>query len=117
MIELSWPDRSLFPNSRVQHRFNKDKRDKARNEAFYMVKSGAFANLSGRLCLHVSFFPPDLRRRDLDGMFSACKYYFDGIALALGVDDYDFSFKIERLSPVKGGKVVVKITCTENETV
>lgn len=107
-IELSWPDRSLFPNARVQHRFNKDKRDKARNEAFYACRALKI-DLPLSPCLELSFYPPDSRKRDLDGMFSACKYYIDGIALAMGVDDYTFSYKIERLSPIKGGKVVIKI--------
>ena len=81
MIELSWPDRSFFPNARVQHRYNKTKRDKARNEAYYVAKSNSFRPVSGDICLVVDFYPPDKRRRDLDGMLSACKYFFDGIAL------------------------------------
>ena len=72
--------------------------------------SGLRAPEDGEVMLDVTFNPPDNRKRDLDGMFSASKAGFDGIADALAVNDYRFAFTIRRAEPIKGGKVVVQLS-------
>lgn len=72
--------------------------------------SGLRAPEDGEVMLDVTFNPPDNRKRDLDGMFSASKAGFDGIADALSVNDYRFAFTIRRAEPIKGGKVVVQLS-------
>lgn len=58
--------------------------------------------------ISVYFYPPDKRRRDVDGMFSALKPTLDGIADAIEVDDQYFNpTHLYRCAPVKGGKVKI----------
>lgn len=64
-----------------------------------------------RAHLHITFCPPDKRRRDLDNMLASFKQGIDAIAETMGVDDYGFGFTIIRGQPVKGG--IVRITITE----
>ena len=40
--------------------------------------------------LQATFYYKDKRRRDRDNMAAMLKYAYDGIAAALGVDDYGF---------------------------
>jgi len=40
--------------------------------------------------LQATFYYKDRRRRDRDNMAAMLKYAYDGIAAALGVDDYGF---------------------------
>ena len=64
-----------------------------------------------RAHLHITFCPPDKRRRDLDNMLASFKQGIDAIAETMGVDDYGFGFTIVRGQPVKGG--IVRVTITE----
>lgn len=110
MIVLPWPPRELHPNARPHH-MQRAKAAKAyRTAAMWLAKSRELsAPAEGEVMVSVTFNPPDRRRRDLDGMFSASKAAFDGIADALAVDDYRFAFTIRRAEPVKGGAVLVAI--------
>ena len=99
----------MFPNNGIHKRYNKVNMDRERNEAYYATLALLPFPVAEKPCLEMSFYPPDNRRRDLDNIFAACKRKIDGISLALKVDDYFFSYKIERCSPISGGKVVVKI--------
>lgn len=81
-----------------------------RTQAHWIAKAAqVHAPERGEIVLRVTFNPPDRRRRDLDGMFSAVKAGLDGIADALAADDYRFAFTIRRAEPVKGGRVLVEI--------
>lgn len=53
------------------------------------------------------FSPPPIKRnRDLDGLLSSCKAYFDGIADAIGIDDSKFRHQAPVWGiPRKGGNV------------
>jgi crossover junction endodeoxyribonuclease RusA len=57
----------------------------------------------------ITFYPPDRRRRDDDGIIGSFKAGRDGIADALGVDDHVFRPAYHFAEPVKGGLVVVSI--------
>jgi crossover junction endodeoxyribonuclease RusA len=57
--------------------------------------------------VEITFYPPDNRRRDLDGMFSSIKSHLDGIAKATGVDDAGWTFTLSKAEPVKGGAVML----------
>jgi crossover junction endodeoxyribonuclease RusA len=61
--------------------------------------------------LRFEFFPPDRRRRDIDGCIGALKAAIDGIAEALGIDDSRLAMKFpERFGePVKRGLIRVTI--------
>lgn len=50
--------------------------------------------------------PPPKRNRDLDGLLSSCKAYFDGIADVIGIDDSRFQHQAPVWGiPRKGGNV------------
>lgn len=109
-IALPWPPRELHPNARPHFQQRARAAKAYRTVAFWAAEmSGLRAPADGEVMLDVTFNPPDNRKRDLDGMFSASKAGFDGIADALAVNDYRFAFTIRRAEPHKGGKVVVRL--------
>ena len=111
MIILSWPPKELNPNSRC-HWAKKAKATKAyRNAAGWAtVESKDKVEGDGSIWLNITFYPPDKRRRDLDGMLSSIKGGLDGIADGLAVNDCRFKLQIEVCSVIKGGQVRVIIT-------
>lgn len=111
IIELPWPPKELSPNARVHH-FAKAKVTKAyREQAYWLAKAAqtAIPAGAGAITLKIEFYPPDARRRDVDGMFSSIKAGLDGIADALEVNDHRFDFLICRAPPLKGGLVRVEV--------
>lgn len=103
---LPWPPRSLHPNSR------RDRRASTRQRADYKsLWWGLTKEAKAPIATHldITFRPPDRRRRDLDGMLSAIKYGLDGMALAMGVDDADWSISMRKGEPVKDGAVIVDV--------
>ncbi len=63
---------------------------------------------SGRIALAMDAFPPDRRRRDLDNLLKCTQ---DSLAHA-GVYEDDSQIDllvVERCTPLKGGKVVIRI--------
>lgn len=59
--------------------------------------------------LRITFYTPDKRRRDLDGMLSSLKSAIDGIADGLNVNDSRFRYTLEIGEPVKCGRIEVSI--------
>lgn len=110
MIVLPWPPRELSPNARIHH-MAKAKVTRAYREAAYWLAHQVRRPIAGEgeVMVRCEFYPPDRRRRDLDGMFSSIKAGLDGIADSVGVNDTRFAFSIHRRDPVKGGKVVVTV--------
>lgn len=111
MIVLSWPPRELHPNAR-KHFHAKARAAKAyRVSATYAAMAeGPQIDVSGPLSLSIDFYPPDKRRRDLDGCLSAVKAGLDGIADAYQINDFNINpITIRRCEPVKGGRVEVRI--------
>lgn len=109
VIRLAWPHRDSHPNSRV-HWSKRAKANKAmRSAAYYLAKaSGIYVPGEGEIPLLITFYPPDRRRRDLDGCLSAMKSQLDGIADALKVNDSRFVPTI-RMSDKTGGYVEVEV--------
>jgi len=106
VIELAWPPRVLHPNARP-HFHQKAKAAKAYREVAYWTTKATALVIPQRPVLSITFFPPDRRRRDIDGMLSSIKAGLDGISDALEVDDSLFSLRLSRAEPVKGGRVVI----------
>ena len=97
-VELPWPPRILHPNARA-HRMAQARVIKtARADAGWWAKAAGVKPMRKAQGLNVSmtFFPPDKRRRDTDGMLSACKAYIDGIADVVGVDDSLWTISMKR---------------------
>ena len=113
IIDLPFPPRDLHPNARV-HWARKAKATKAAREVAQWM-SCAYGPLDGveRLDVTITFFPPDNRRRDIDGMLSASKALIDGIAESLEVDDSRWSIALRRGEPVAGGTVRFEIEVPE----
>lgn len=115
-IELPWFDPILMPNRNrgvfwgSTYRAREDQKTAA---YFLAIESLQREKISfvAPLMLGVTFYPPDKRRRDKDGCLSAIKSALDGVALALKIDDYHFSYSHIRFGePVKGGKIMINIT-------
>lgn len=106
-IELPWPPKELSANSRKDRRYTGQHRKNYRASCWALCKASkpdpALTHLD------ITFHPPDARRRDLDNMLSGIKYGLDGVAQALGVDDYEWSMSIKRGEPCRpAGKVVIE---------
>ena len=109
-VLLTWPDRAAHPNERV-HWSRKSKANKTmRRAAYYLGKqAGLYAPQEGPIHVSLTFFPPDKRKRDLDGCISNCKAYLDGIADAMGVDDNRFTLSAKIVDGQPGGCVVMEV--------
>lgn len=112
-ITLPWPPASLKPNSRKKHLHSTSDRKKYKAACWALAKA---AKIDPSLThLDITFHPPDNRRRDLDNLLGSVKYGLDGVATAMGVDDYGWSMSIRRAEedPKKLGAVVITFTSEE----
>ncbi len=111
VIDLPWPPRILHPNSRPHWAAKAKATKKARVDAWFTAKDAGARRMAGdALEASVVFSPPDNRPRDVDGLLSNCKAYFDGIADVIGVDDSKWQFKLSKAAPIKNGRVRVTIS-------
>lgn len=112
MITLPWPHKDLSPNVRIHW----TKRAKAvgayRRECMVLARiAGLSVDWDGWIYLWATFYPPDRRRYDDDGIFSRFKAGRDGLADALGIDDHRFCYRPRLCREArKGGAVVVSLT-------
>ena len=109
MISLPWPAREMHPNSRAHWAVKSRATKASRTQAYWLAHMGMTELPDGPIAVRIVFHPPDNRRRDVDGMLSACKAYLDGCADAYGVDDNRFRLTIERGESVKGGCVNITL--------
>ena len=117
-FQWTWPHSDLLPNNSNGHHFGKrlNPKEAAKDEARLLALPyrGTVAQ-NRRLALSVTFYPPDLRHRDLDNLIAALKPYIDGMAEGLNVNDK----KIKRIvaEQVEGkfhaGAVVVELSYAE----
>lgn len=108
-MKLPWPPKELSPNSRT-HWAKKAKITKAyRTECGWITRQSRKKATPGLIDVHITFCPPDKRRRDIDNMLASCKGLIDGVADGLGVDDSRFVLHISRGEVVNGGAVMVAI--------
>ena len=116
IIRLIWQHASLAPNRRSGKHWTATHALKvaAKNDAYIAAKAaGAFNAPDGDIPLSILFLTPDKRRRDLDGCLSSLKPALDGIAAAIGVDDYRFRpILVDRAPGPKGGAVIVAVGVT-----
>jgi crossover junction endodeoxyribonuclease RusA len=117
-IVLPWPDKRLTPNAKRRKHWTvyngAVKADRASGHLYTtlavpLASKRALAAVAGKIALTVTFYPPDNRRRDDDGMVSAFKHMRDGIADALGVDDHKFRASYVVAEAAKPGRVEVMI--------
>ncbi len=86
----------------------------AREEAGWALRR-TFRNKPAwpRVAVSFEFCPPDERRRDRDNLIASMKAVTDGIADALGIDDFNFLTSYAMSEPVKGGAVLVTVRGAE----
>ena len=108
MISLPYPAKELHPNARKDRRSITEIRQKAKFDGMMLARE--YLQHGGIKTDHLimTFFPPDMRRRDLDNAFAACKAALDGIALEFQRDDQHWTFTLLR-GPCdrRGGRVDV----------
>lgn len=115
-IEMPWPSADMSPNARVHHMALHRARKKAKNEAWGLTKAimGGLkiqhGTWRGPVDVVLTFHPSANRSFDLDNALARCKGHLDGIALALGVDDSAFTFRLQRGERSKPPRVSVTLT-------
>lgn len=116
IVTLPWPHKDLSPNSRCHWAVKARHKAAARKWAHMATIAdiaapvrAALAADSGPIPLRVTFFPPDLRRRDWDNCIAQMKAAFDGVADALGVDDRRFVPTVAFREAAKPGRVEITL--------
>jgi crossover junction endodeoxyribonuclease RusA len=117
MMELPWPHPKTFPNAKRRLRWYQYQPhcNQARLDGYMITKGYLATRLDWRpspecpLPMRVTFYPPDRRHRDDDGMIGAFKHLRDGIADGLGVNDRLFRPEYHFAEPVKGGLITVEM--------
>lgn len=117
-IVLPWPDKRLTPNAKrrkhwrsYQPAINADRETGRVLTRSAMAQQGWFYGFDKeKVDVSISFFPPDHRHRDDDGMIGAFKHMRDGIADALGVNDRCFRPHYFFEQPEKPGRVEVEFS-------
>lgn len=112
-VVLPWPPKQLTPNFKrrkhwaVYRPFIKQYRE----DCAWLTKAARVRVAAGDvpILLNITFYPPDRRRRDDDGIIGAFKHGRDGVADGMGVDDHWFKPTYAFADPVKGGMVVVEV--------
>lgn len=106
-IDLPWPPRGLWPNTRNHWAMT------ARAKRSYKVTAWTLTKQAGAvpgINVAMLFCPPDKRRRDLDNMIAAMKAGIDGISDAIGIDDSRFVLSFAIGPVVANGAVIVTVT-------
>lgn len=99
-IELPWPDRRLHPNARIHHMEKARVAKQSREDAAWWAKhAGVKPIKADALSVTIIFYPPDNRRRDVDGMLASLKPALDGIADIIGVDDSKWQIALRKETP------------------
>lgn len=112
IVELPWYPRLLSPNkSKNLNSFHRAKlvRDYRALCHGICLEQNAKFDREGKIPTVITFYPPDRKKRDLDGMLSGMKNGIDGVCEYLGIDDYRLRpIVLDVGDPVKGGKVVIE---------
>lgn len=103
MLELPYPPKELSPNVRG-HWAKKAKFFKVyKEQVYYLAKSH-----KPMIKFSITFFPRSILQ-DRDNAIAAFKAGQDGLALAWGVNDRDFTITYEPITQsVKSGKIILK---------
>lgn len=111
-IILPWPDRALSPNASKRHRWHKQPAKVAAHKVGLVQARLVTADFDRKanLRVHLTFHPPDKRKRDWDNVAASLKPYQDGWCEALGIDDQQLRCGTwEWGEVVKDGQVVVRL--------
>lgn len=118
VIVLPWPDKRLSPNARVHWRAKAPVTAKARADAHFLALEAAGYDLGairadlageGPIPVRITFYPPDRRHRDDDGMIGSFKAARDGICDALHCNDRRWRPEYHFAEPEKPGRIEVVV--------
>lgn len=109
-IRLPFPPKELSPNARL-HWAAKSRAVKAYRKACWAAALSQGAKKSTAEAIHcdMTFYTPDKRRYDADGLLARMKSGIDGMADAVGIDDNHWEFTF-RIADETGGYVDVILT-------
>lgn len=124
VVTLPWPVKQVWPNWRQSHHWRtywkhvqRQRYDAQMLAREQIGRMSVPSDRPGKWLVHLDIYPPNLRRRDHDGMEGACKSAVDGIADALGVDDSRFAITSSIHEPRRPhGAVVATVTAPVNKT-
>jgi crossover junction endodeoxyribonuclease RusA len=117
-VELSFPDPALMQNRSTGRHWTYTHGEKTaqRQEAYLLTRqamtaAGFYADAGAAYRIEMEFIPSDKRRRDVSNLHAACKAALDGIAEAMGVDDFQFKDHHQRMGAMQyRARVVVKVS-------
>lgn len=108
-VTLPWPPKLLHPNARVHWAPLAKAKGRYRFACATLAKqAGINLPADARPLVSITFYPPDRRRRDADGMLSAIKSGLDGLADTMGCDDSRWRLQLA-VAPEIGGMVKVEV--------
>lgn len=109
---LPWPPKELNPNARVHWaKLAKVKKSYRQHCAWQAVRDGL--KRQSPECapaVHLTFCPPNKRRRDWDNLLASMKAGLDGLSDVLGIDDSRFRISFELDYSQLTATVQVKVT-------
>lgn len=113
-LELPIPPQVLRPNGRTRNYHYKNRvAQNAKEDGWAATREKVTQNPfgNGPLCLRYTYYPPKGGKSlDDDNLIGAMKYYRDGIANALDINDKQFiTYPVERGTRDGRGRVVVEI--------
>lgn len=108
IVKLIWPPSTLNPNARVH--WSRRSRDTKSYRTYAKAQSRGLTAPEGPILFAMTFYPPNRRRRDDDGMVASMKAARDGIADALGIDDNRFRSTHKVMDPDPQGLGFVEVT-------
>jgi len=110
-IVLPWPSKDLSPNARVHHFVRARAAKKSRLDGWIAALASGARKLDWEAVeAQWTFYPPDARHYDDDGLVSRAKAARDGVADAIGIDDNKWRMEAPVIAGVvKGGQVVLRI--------
>lgn len=115
-VTLPWPDRRLFPNARVFWA-SKAKQVKTHRRLAYFealkiqeaIPAEVRSDETKSIFYRIIYTPKINRKRDEDGIISACKSYLDGVSEAIGINDFRFHIRgCEALPAQKPGSITLE---------
>ena len=115
-VTLPWPDRRLFPNARVFWAAKAKQVRIHRRLAYFealkvqeAIPAEVRADPDKSIFYRITYIPKINRRRDEDGIISACKAYLDGVSEAIGINDSRFHIRGCDAQPAqKPGAIVLE---------
>ena len=107
IVELPWPAALLSSNARPHHMAKARAVKTARTLAWWRCRAERIPALPAQtLPVTITFHPPDNRRRDRHNCQDQVKAYIDGIAEAVGIDDFHWRIDWAWGDNAPSGKVV-----------